>query len=100
VQAELSRLAAQHLPSRPRTDRARTPLAAAVKPSPSRYLDVQLDSLRRMYEDMKDKSYRDNFTYITARSLHVMAGRRTSDFGDTRLFKPSEFQQALHDRGR
>jgi MinD-like ATPase involved in chromosome partitioning or flagellar assembly len=100
VQAELARLAAQHLPTRPRTDRTRTPLAAAVKPSPSRYLDVQLDTLKRMYEDMKHASYRDNFTYITARSLHVMAGRRTSDFGDTRLFKPSEFQQALHDRGR
>jgi MinD-like ATPase involved in chromosome partitioning or flagellar assembly len=100
VQSELARLASQHLPTRPRTDRARTPLAAAVAPSPSRYLDVQLDTLRRMYADMKDASYRDNFTYITARSLHVMAGRRTSDFGDTRLFKAGEYREAIHTRGR
>jgi hypothetical protein len=100
VQSELAQLAAQHLPTRPRTDRARTPLAATIAPSPSRYLDVQLDTLRRMYADMKDASYRDNFTYITARSLHVMAGRRTSDFGDTRLFKAGEYQDAIHVRGR
>jgi MinD-like ATPase involved in chromosome partitioning or flagellar assembly len=100
VQAELSQLAAQHLPSRPRADRARTPLAAVMPASPSRYLDVQLETLKRMYGDMKDASYRDNFTYITARSLHVMAGRRTSDFGDTRLFKASEMQDAIQSRGR
>jgi MinD-like ATPase involved in chromosome partitioning or flagellar assembly len=100
VQAELSQLAAQHLTSRPRTDRSRTPLAAVMPASPSRYLDVQLDTLKRMYSDMKDAGYRDNFTYITARSLHVMAGRRTSDFGDTRLFKASEMQEAIHSRGR
>jgi hypothetical protein len=29
-----------------------------------------------------------------------MAGRRTSDFGDTRIFKPGELQDALHARGR
>lgn len=100
VQSELARLASQHLPTRPRIDRVRTPLAAVVPANPSRYLDLQLDTLKRMYADMKDASYRDNFTYITARSLHVMAGRRTSDFGDTRLFKASEFQDALHTRGR
>lgn len=99
VQSELAHLAARHLPARPR-DRVRPVLAAAAPPNPARYLDVQLDTLRRMYADMKDAGYRDNFTYITARSLHVMAGRRTSDFGDTRLFKASEFQDALRLRGR
>ena len=49
---------------------------------------------------MKGAGYRENFAYITARSLHVMAGRRTSDFGDTRIFKSSELQQALQTRGR
>ena len=77
-----------------------TPQATATRASASLYLDSQLDSLRRMYADMKGANYRDNFTYIAARSLHVMAGRRTSDFGDTRLFKPAELQRALHDRGR
>ena len=53
-----------------------------------------------MYDDLKSANYRENFAYLTARSLHVMSSRRTSDFGDTRLFKTSELQQALHDRGR
>ena len=100
LDAELSALAAQHLPTRRPDTQVRTPQAAAARASASLYLDSQLDSLRRMYADMKGANYRDNFAYVAARSLHVMAGRRTSDFGDTRLFKPAELQRALHDRGR
>jgi len=99
-EAELARLASQHLPTRPRETPVRTPQAAAARATASLYLDSQLDSLRRMYADLKGATYRDNFSYIAARSLHVMAGRRTSDFGDTRLFKPAELQRALHERGR
>jgi MinD-like ATPase involved in chromosome partitioning or flagellar assembly len=97
--AQLERLAAEHLPGKPpRPEKARG--EAAARPRASRYLDVQLDTLRRMYDDMKGANYRENFAYLTARSLHVMASRRTSDFGDTRLFKTSELQKALHERGR
>jgi MinD-like ATPase involved in chromosome partitioning or flagellar assembly len=99
MMAELAKLAAQHLPGK---SRARTPVAAHAgeRPHPRRYLDVQLDTLRRMYDGMKGAGYRENFAYITSRSLHVMTGRRTSDFGDTRIFKSSELQQALSTRGR
>ena len=100
--AQLERLAAEHLPGKAaaaRSEKARH-AAPAPRPRASQYLDVQLDTLRRMYDDMKSANYRENFAYLTARSLHVMASRRTSDFGDTRLFKASELQQALHDRGR
>jgi MinD-like ATPase involved in chromosome partitioning or flagellar assembly len=96
--AQLTKLAAEHLPGKtpPKAEKRH----AASRPRASQYLDVQLDTLRRMYDDMKSANYRENFAYLTARSLHVMASRRTSDFGDTRLFKTSELQQALHDRGR
>ena len=99
--AQLERLAAEHLPGKAaaKAEKARHH-APAARPRASQYLDVQLDTLRRMYDDMKGANYRENFAYLTARSLHVMASRRTSDFGDTRLFKTSELQQALHDRGR
>jgi hypothetical protein len=97
--SQLERLAAEHLPGKSAV-RAEKPRAAAARPRASQYLDVQLDTLRRMYDDMKGANYRENFAYLTARSLHVMASRRTSDFGDTRLFKTSELQQALHERGR
>jgi MinD-like ATPase involved in chromosome partitioning or flagellar assembly len=100
AQAQLERLAAEHLPGKApaRSEKART--AAVARPRASQYLDVQLDTLRRMYHDLKVANDRENFAYLTARSLHVMASRRTSDFGDTRLFKTSELQQALHERGR
>jgi MinD-like ATPase involved in chromosome partitioning or flagellar assembly len=99
--AQLERLAAEHLPVKAgaRAEKPRA-VSAAARPRASQYLDVQLDTLRRMYDDMKGANYRENFAYLTARSLHVMASRRTSDFGDTRLFKTSELQQALHERGR
>lgn len=100
--ALLDRLAAEHLPGRAAA-KPRPAVAAAARkdePTASRYLDTQLDTLRRMYDDLKSANYRENFAYLTARSLHVMSSRRTSDFGDTRLFKTSELQQALHDRGR
>src|SRR5688572_10588206 len=101
--AMLDRLAAEHLPkAAPRPEKPRAASAAAKKEEPraTRYLDTQLDTLRRMYDDLKSANYRENFAYLTARSLHVMSSRRTSDFGDTRLFKTSELQQALHERGR
>jgi hypothetical protein len=98
--AQLEKLAAEHLPGKPpRHEKARS-TSATARPRASQYLDVQLDTLRRMYDDMKSANFRENFAYLTARSLHVMASRRTSDFGDTRLFKTSELQQALHERGR
>jgi MinD-like ATPase involved in chromosome partitioning or flagellar assembly len=99
--AQLERLAAEHLPTRPpKPEKLRGPAAGMARPRASQYLDVQLDTLRRMYDDMKSANHRENFAYLTARSLHVMASRRTSDFGDTRLFKTSELQQALQERGR
>lgn len=103
--ALLDRLAAEHLPGKAASRPAEKPKAGPAagrkeEPRASRYLDTQLDTLRRMYDDLKSANYRENFAYLTARSLHVMSSRRTSDFGDTRLFKTSELQQALHDRGR
>jgi len=100
---ELARLAGLFLKRRGGADKAPTkvdPGPGPLRPDPSQYLDVQLDTLRRMYQDLKGTDYRDNFAFLTARSLHVMAGRLTSDFGDTRLFKGSELQRALEHRGR
>ena len=65
------------------------------RPDPKTYLETQLDTMRKMYDDMKGASYRENFKYLAYRSLHIMSSRRASDFGDTRLFKQSEMAQAL-----
>jgi MinD-like ATPase involved in chromosome partitioning or flagellar assembly len=94
--AELERLGALHKPYR-----ATKPIwTIQSRPDPTHYLDVQLDAMRRMFDDLKGAGYRENFRYITSRSLQVMTSGRTSDFGDTRIFKSSELQGALQARGR
>jgi MinD-like ATPase involved in chromosome partitioning or flagellar assembly len=103
--AAVDRLAALHLPGKVsgRGERPRAPETAPRRPeghAGSAYLDTQLDMLRHMFEDLKGTGYRDNFSYITARTLHVMKSRRTSDFGDTRIFKASELREAIQARGR
>ncbi len=99
AQAALERLAALHLPRRtPRPEKPRVP--SAVKSATTPYLDAQLEGLRRMYDDIRGVDLRENFAYVTARSLHVLKSRRTSDFGDTRLFKTADLQDALRVRGR
>jgi MinD-like ATPase involved in chromosome partitioning or flagellar assembly len=100
AQAELAKLAAHYLGSKHPAPRKPRLAREAAHPNPSRYLDVQLDTLKRMYEDMKGASYRQNFKYIAYRSLHVMSSRGTRDFGDTRLFKRAEIQAILGIRAR
>jgi MinD-like ATPase involved in chromosome partitioning or flagellar assembly len=102
--AALEKLAALHLPGRA----ARAEKPKGGEPGPKRsearagsaYLDTQLETLRHMFEDLKGTGYHDNFSYITSRTLHVMKSRRTSDFGDTRIFKASELRQSIQARGR
>jgi flagellar biosynthesis protein FlhG len=89
---ELSKLATQYLGLKPG---ATKPLNRVFRPDPKTYLETQLDTMRKMYDDMKGASYRENFKYLAYRSLHVMGSRRASDFGDVRIFKQSEMQQAL-----
>jgi hypothetical protein len=56
--------------------------------------------LRRMQEDLKGVTFRENFLYVAYRALHVMGARLPGDFGATRLLKRSEITQALARRGR
>ncbi len=93
-EAELARLARRHLGSRSVTARA------LARPDPDQYLSVQLETLKRMNDDLKGTGYRENLKYIVYRSLHLMTNLRVSDFGDSRLFKPSELRQALARRPR
>ncbi len=91
---ELARLARRYLGSRSQATRV------LDKPNPAQYLNVQLETLRRMSDDLKDAGYRENYKYIAYRSLHLMSSLRVSDFGDSRLFKPSEMRDALARRPR
>jgi hypothetical protein len=97
--AEIARLAAHYLGTKHPTPR-RLLSGPIEPPNPSRYLDVQLDTLKRMFGDMKGAGYRQNFKYIAYRSLHVMQSRATRDLGDTRIFKQDDIQSLLTARAR
>ncbi len=95
VSGELAKLAALYLPAKAAPVRLVKPArpvapAAPALTDPRRYLDVQLDTLRRMSEDLHGQTYRDNFKYIAYRSLHVAKSRAPSEFGDIRIYKDSE----------
>jgi MinD-like ATPase involved in chromosome partitioning or flagellar assembly len=98
VAAELSKLASRYLGIRtpgPSKPLARPAFVTKATIDPSRYLEVQLDTLRRMGDDLKTASYRDNFKYIAYRSLHLMDSRAPREFGDTRVYKESEIRAML-----
>jgi hypothetical protein len=100
VASEIARLSSLYLgaktPARGASSKPAAP-ARVTKATvdPSRYLEVQLDTLRRMGDDLKTASYRDNFEYIAYRSLHLMRSRAPRDFGDTRIYKESEIRSML-----
>jgi MinD-like ATPase involved in chromosome partitioning or flagellar assembly len=95
VNVEVGKLAAQFLGQKAKP--AAAPQRAA---DPGRYLDAQLKVLNKMHADLKGAGYRENFAYIVSRTLHVMASKRFSDFGDHQIFKRNEFQKVLAQRGR
>jgi MinD-like ATPase involved in chromosome partitioning or flagellar assembly len=96
VNAEIGKLAAEFL-----SPKAKAMFAPHHRTAdPGRYLESQLQVLNKMHADMKGASYRENFKYIAARTLHVMSSRRLSDFGDNQIFKKEEFQRVLAQRGR
>lgn len=48
-------------------------------------LDEQLQVLRTMYDSESKKGYRENFHYITLRTLYLIRERAVEEFGDIRL---------------
>ncbi|MBN2384865.1 AAA family ATPase [bacterium] len=69
-----------------------------TKPDPGRQLERQLETLHQLYTRTRNISIEQNFEYITERSLYLFQGRRVSDFGDNRLFKPGEILEVLFQR--
>jgi MinD-like ATPase involved in chromosome partitioning or flagellar assembly len=97
--AQIERLAARYSPARPVPARKAKPAAGSMHAA-APYLDGQLEMLRRMQDDLKGVTYRENFLYVAYRALHVINSRLPGDFGATRLLKRSEIPGALARRGR
>jgi MinD-like ATPase involved in chromosome partitioning or flagellar assembly len=100
AQAEIERLASLYLGPRTTPVRKVKAVAQPTERSAAPYLEGQLEMLRRMQDDLKGVTYRENFLYVAYRALHVMGSRLPGDFGAQRLLKRSEIAQALARRGR
>lgn len=62
---------------------------------PGDHLSRQLDVLKTMFAQNKDDDYNANFDYISQRALFTMDTRRPSEFGDVRIWEPSQMLQTL-----
>lgn len=81
-------------PPKKQETKTTTPAEAAGAPQGD-HLTRQLDVLKAMFEQKKDDDYYANFDYVTQRSLFTMKNRRPSEFGDTRVYTPSEMLESL-----
>lgn len=67
---------------------------------PGDHLSRQLDVLKTMFAQKKDDDYYANFDYITQRALFTMQTRRPSEFGDVRIYEPSQMLATLFEKER
>ncbi|MBV9496897.1 MAG: AAA family ATPase [Acidobacteria bacterium] len=58
-------------------------------------LSNQLNVLKTMFDQKKNDDYYANFDYVSQRALFTMRNRRPSEFGDTRIYTPSEMLTSL-----
>lgn len=59
-------------------------------------LDEQLQVLKTMYDSEAKKNYRDNFHYVTLRTLYLIRERGVDEFGDVKLGRSqSEMLQSI-----
>ena len=80
----------------PRKQQKTTPEQLALgQAEPTDHLSRQLDVLKTMFDQKKDDDYSANFDYVSQRALFTMKNRRPSEFGDTRIYAPSEMLSSL-----
>ena len=79
----------------PRKPKPRGGAAAAPAMDPADHLANQLNVLKTMFEQKKDDDFHANFDYASQRALFTMKTRRPSEFGDTRIYTPSEMLQTI-----
>jgi MinD-like ATPase involved in chromosome partitioning or flagellar assembly len=62
---------------------------------PADHLANQLSVLKTMFEQKKDDDFHANFDYASQRALFTMKTRRPSEFGDTRIYTPTEMLNTI-----
>jgi len=68
---------------------------SAASMDPADHLSNQLNVLRSMFEQKKDDDFHANFDYASQRALFTMKNRRPSEFGDIRIYTPTEMLNTI-----
>src|SRR6059058_1311579 len=68
---------------------------AAASMDPADHLSNQLNVLRSMFDQKKDDDFHANFDYASQRALFTMKNRRPSEFGDIRIYTPTEMLNTI-----
>jgi MinD-like ATPase involved in chromosome partitioning or flagellar assembly len=79
----------------PRKSKPRGVAAAMAPADPTDHLANQLNVLRTMFEQKKDDDFHANFDYASQRALFTMKTRRPSEFGDVRIYTPTEMLNTI-----
>jgi len=66
-----------------------------VSMDPADHLANQLNVLKTMFEQKKDDDFHANFDYASQRALFTMKTRRPSEFGDMRIYTPTEMLNTI-----
>ena len=73
--------------------------ANSVRPAapldPADHLANQLNVLKTMFDQKKNDDFHANFEYASQRALFTMKTRRPSEFGDTRIYTPTEMLNTI-----
>jgi len=73
--------------------------AHSVRPQtpmdPADHLTNQLNVLKMMFDQKKNDDFHANFDYASQRALFTMKTRRPSEFGDTRIYTPTEMLNTI-----
>jgi len=62
---------------------------------PADHLTNQLNVLKMMFDQKKNDDFHANFDYASQRALFTMKTRRPSEFGDTRIYTPTEMLNTI-----
>jgi MinD-like ATPase involved in chromosome partitioning or flagellar assembly len=69
--------------------------ATAPAMDPADHLANQLNVLKTMFEQKKNDDFHANFDYASQRALFTMKTRRPSEFGDMRIYTPTEMLNTI-----
>jgi MinD-like ATPase involved in chromosome partitioning or flagellar assembly len=95
VAQELDDLRSMAIGIEPQRKKSAKQQKVSLRSDPADHLSNQLNVLRSMFDQKKDDDFHANFDYASQRALFTMKNRRPSEFGDIRIYTPTEMLNTI-----